>query len=243
MSTPTTLTSTENGVRSTSSSSGVDNITIPSSPSKDSLASNMSAKLERIFSESKSISNNIANKQQSFDDVDYKQVLTEFHKMISQLSDTKLPSNNNNNNTTTTTPATTNRSSPRAKRVTFSDHIVDLDTQDSSCSDGEDGDNETATASWSPSNKATNDNSTKSVDNAHFYAGLFQDALRTSKILPPALASLAKDNQSILVGASGPAMTNDGGDSSTPAPKISAPSKGLGRLTDMALDLVKTEKR
>ena len=257
---------------SVQSGSTTSTISIRQSPSKDSLASNMSTKLERIFSESKSISNDIASKQFNIDDVDYKRVLTEFHKMISQMSQSSSSSNNDNNNnnnqksqsgdrtSNSSNNNNNNNANSKTKRVTFSDHIVDFDQ---STSDGDDADSqemESTTASWSPSllttnaidtNKNNNNNNNTDSTNPtsqmtrekqNFYMSFFQDALQ--KTYP----ALVKDSEPSMMSGDqeGSNFTSQLDDTPKATPASSSTPKGLGLLgplTDKALDLIKTEKR
>ena len=256
------------GLGRVQSGSTTSTISLRQSPSKDSLASNMSNKLERIFSESKSISNDIASKQFNINDVDYKRVLTEFHKMISQMSQSSSAGNDNNtqsvsggNRTSSSGNSNNNNTSSKTKRVTFSDHIVDFD-QNTSDDDADSQEMESATASWSPSlstttsqppqtNATSSNNNNKGMKdlanaaqmtqkNQDLYMSFFQDALQ--KTYP----ALVKDSEPSLT-----ATGNSAEDGFTSLREISEETsteapKGLGLLgplTDKALDLIKTEKR
>lgn len=215
----------------------------------------MSNKLERIVSESKSISNNIASKHLSINDGDYKKVLNEFQQMISQMSQSpssskkkrqsgsKSDQNSNSNN---------NNANSKTKRVTFSDHIVDFD-QNTSDDDEDNQEMESTTASWSPllttttqlpqtdtktSNTKNKNKNTDSKDAEQMtqelqkhYANFFKSKLQKNT------ANSVKNNSTT------PTQTEN---TSQEEPTSTATPKGvrlLGPLTDKALDLIKTEKR
>lgn len=230
----------------------------------------MSTKLERIFSESKSISNDIASKQFNIDDVDYKRVLTEFQKMISQMSQSSAGSSNNNNaqsasgrsrgSSSGNNNNNNNNANSKTKRVTFSDHIVDFD-QNTSDDDADSQEMESTTASWSPSlsttttqplqtntgakNTAQSPNTAQMTqENQNFYMSFFQDALQKTH---PALVKDSEPSMTTVNSAEDDFTTSSQiDDTSQTTPTSTAAPKGLGLLgplTDKALDLIKTEKR
>ncbi|XP_066911870.1 putative leucine-rich repeat-containing protein DDB_G0290503 isoform X1 [Clytia hemisphaerica] len=190
------------------------------SPSNVSLDSNMSAKLDRIFCESKALSGDIA-RGTSHENVNYKQVLSEFNKMISKMSGASI---NESTEDAAYSPVPTPTPSSR-KRVTFSDHVVDFNQSEN--------DTWSMSSTMSCQSKSTNDD--KNQRDKEFFEALKKNFPSLSRhesssagAIPPKPESRRPDQQSPSV---------------IPSPtKAPHSPRGQTSLTGQALNLMKAEK-
>jgi len=176
--------------------------------------------LEKLFSESKSITNDIAAKRMSsLEGVDYSQVLKEFHKVISHMSLTS------GSNQQLTGERKSSFSRPSHKRVTFSDHVVDFFEQS---------DKKEKVKLNSSTNQKVSSRRKKEeeVKDKKFYKSFFQEALkRTYPVL-----SKYEDEDTVDVGDQD--LQNDQSHTSS----SHAPPMESNSLTDQALNLLQSEK-